>query len=98
MHQIGPEWRPDPQSAATTCTETPLPATFPGNPGFTIDNPGPIDADILPALYFQRIEIAAEIDGISAAATGFAAYGAVAEIERIRMSGLDTKPHFAAMA
>ena len=78
-------------------TEIPLAATLPGGPGFTINDHGLIHADIFSTLDFQRIEISAKINGISATAIGFSAYRAVTEIERIRMSGLDTKLHVAAM-
>jgi hypothetical protein len=47
---------------------------------------------------FQAAVIAAEIDGVTAAARGFSANRAVAEIERAGMGGFQREPYRLAVA
>src|SRR5687767_14273321 len=90
VNQFGPARIPQPEVGSATPAEM-APCRTPLVPDHRL-----IDAKVLLALDRERLARTAEVDGEAAAARGFPANRAVAEVERVGMRRLQRKSHRAA--
>jgi len=98
MHQVGLGRIVQPQRAAAAAAKVAL-AGAGVDAFFTFAlEPRVIYADVLGALDLEAMEVAAQVDGITAAALGLAADGAIAALVRVGRVAIERKANCAAMA
>jgi len=85
MYEVGPVRAPQPQSAAASLAEAALGVTFAQRVHSTVSDSRPVHFNMFFAFHVQRIEVSAQVDGVSAAAIGFTADGAIAKIKWVGM-------------